>query len=40
MDAHGPCLLRDCFFLASRTTVKIDEFEDFSNIMHTDRCDI
>ena len=40
MDAHGSRLLGKGSFLASKTTVKLDGFEGFSNITHTDRCDI
>ena len=40
MDAHGSCLLGDSSFWAPRTTVTLDEFGGFSNITHTDRCDI
>ena len=40
MDDHGSCLLGDGFPWAPRSTVKIDGFEGFSNIMHTDRCGI
>ena len=41
MDAHGSCLLGDgSFGHPGQSSVKLDGFVGFSNITHTNLCDI